>query len=151
MRKSVRFVVTVPSGIANRLTDSSRSPAERGAILADHITAGGRWYAAHVYRRGFAPIGVLATMPEQAAQFLIMACDNSKYRRTIIRGLATFDAWTFIGAAAADVHTAPAAIEGVPLADFWAAQESLDALEAEYPPDMPIRLADVADEQRAAV
>ena len=151
MHKSVRFVVTVPSGIAARVTDANRAPAERGAILADLITGGGRWYSTRVNRRGFVPLAVLAVMPEQAAQFLILADDNARYRRTIIRGLATFDAWTFIGAAAADVHTAPAAIEGVPLADFWAAQESLDALEAEYPPDMPIRLADVADEQRAAV
>ena len=150
MHKSVRFVVTVPSGIAARVTDANRAPAERGAILADLITGGGRWYSTRVNRRGFVPLAVLAVMPEQAAQFLILADDNARYRRTIIRGLATFDAWLFVGADLAQADTLPAAIEGVPLADFWTAQESRDALEVEYPQDARVRLAN-ADGQRQAV
>lgn len=148
MHKSVRFVVTVPAGIATRVTDPSRDPAERGAILADLITGGGRWYAAHVYRRGFVPIGVLAVMPETAARFLVLAADNSKYRRTIIRGLAAWDAWLFVGADRAQVDTPPAAIEGVPLADFWAAQESALALADEWQ-DARVSLADGAARKAA--
>ena len=152
MRKSVRFVVTLPASIAARVTDPARGPAEKGAILAELLSpGGGRWYAGHVYRRGFAPLGVLATMPEQAAQFLILANDNARYRRTILQALAAWDAMMFVSAAPADVHTPPAAYEGVPLDDFWAAQESRAALEAEFPPDARVCLARSADGERAAV
>lgn len=146
MRKSVRFVVTLPASIVARVTDPNRSPAERGAILGELLSpGGGRWYAGHVYRRGFAPLGVLATMPEQAAQFLILAGENARYRRTIIRGVFAFDAATFISAAPAQADTPLAAYEGVPLAEFEAARDSRDALLDAFPPDARVSLEMTAE------
>lgn len=151
MRTSVRFVITVPTAIATRVVDTRRSPAERGAILADLITGGGRWYATYLRRGGFTPIAVLATMPETAAQFLVMACDNSKYRRTIIRALAAFDAWLFVRAEPARLDTPLAAVEGVPLHDFYAARDSRDALLNEYHDEERVSLADPREARCAAV
>lgn len=146
MRKSVRFLVSIPDSIANRITDPKRAPAERGAILAELLSpGGGRWYAARVRRPGFRTVGVLVTAPEQAVQFLVMAGDNSKYRRTIIRGLAAFDAWTFIRADIAPVDAPPAAIEPVKLADFEAARASRDELLDEFPPDARVILEVTAE------
>lgn len=148
LSKGLRFVVTTSKRDAAMLTDVVASPADRGAQLAELVADGRVKAGAARVRRDQVAVAILAVMPGQQAYDLLAI--EPRHRRRCLAAIVAGADFLFVGASLA-AHDAPAvAYCGVPLADFWRAQQDAKQLAATWSPDTRVRPGDQAEPGKAA-
>lgn len=140
MYTAVRVTLSLPSDIANSIIDAARAPAERQGRLADWLTTSRRWHIGDVNRRGYTAVSTLMTLPAQMVELSLLS-DNAHHHRLALRAAAHFDTLLFVSAVLAPPDAPAIERAGIPLSDFYAAQESMDAIALEWNDDVRIRLA----------
>ena len=151
MHKSIRVLLTVRSALVDLLADQSR-PFDERMLLALATIEGRGWMCAPVVRHGFTVVEVSALVPEGGAQLLTLA-ETPRQRRRILRDLAKYGGFLFVGCdpAAIGCDLAPVRVVGVKIDLVRAAEAARDALAEQWSPDTRVSLTRyaVADEGRA--
>lgn len=149
LTKGVRFVVTVDRRAAAMLTDVVASPADRGAQLAELVGDGKVQAGAARVRRARVAVAILAVMSGQMAYDLLAV--EPRHRRRCLAAAVADDRFLFVGASLA-AHDAPAVeYSGVPLEDFWRAQQDAAQLAATWSPDVRVQRVDPVQARKAAL